>query len=149
MRYLAPIVLFFFACGSQKHQHHSVMQEVEIQKATIQEIKMEKEGEDPFILQSAKILGNQLHLHVKAHPELNPSLFTLTGESVLSKSLPPIRNIHLNIVHFPLTSFAEEKEWKELRLVFDVSELAYKKESGSQIYLQLEGANERLLYTYQ
>lgn len=149
MRYLAPIVLFFFACGSQKNLTHSNMKEIVVPKATVIEIKKEKEGEDPFILQSTKILGNQLHLLVKAHPELNPSAFTLTGESVLSKSLPPIRNIHLNIVHFPLTSFAEEKEWKELRLVFDVSELAYKKESGSQIYLQLEGANERLLYTYQ
>ena len=34
-------------------------------------------------------------------------------------------------------------------LVFDIKELAYKQEAGSQIYLQFEGAKERYLYTYK
>ena len=35
MRYLAPLVLFLFACGSQKNLTHSNMKEIDVQKATI------------------------------------------------------------------------------------------------------------------
>ena len=37
----------------------------------------------------------------------------------------------------------------EQTLVFDITDLAYKQEAGSQIYLQIEGAKERILYTYK
>ncbi|MDP4638203.1 MAG: hypothetical protein NWR96_08485 [Crocinitomicaceae bacterium] len=149
MRYLAPLVLFLFACGSQKNLTHSNMKEIDVQKATIIETKKEKVYADPFVIQSAKITGNQIQIIVTTFSDLNTTAFTLTGDSTLAKSLPPIRSIQLSTDFIPVTSKSGNLTQKELTMYFDISELAYKKESGSQIYLQFEGANERLLYTYQ
>ena len=63
---------------------------------------------------------------------------------MISKSLPPIRNIEL--VH--LNSGDTCREYIEQQLIIDISDLAYEKENGSKIKLQFSGIEEMLMFTY-
>ena len=69
--------------------------------------------------------------------------------SNISKSLPPIRAIRLDVKKIPIQKGDNSIVMMEHDLVFDIKDLAYKQETGSQIYLQFEGAKERFLYTYK
>jgi hypothetical protein len=106
-------------------------------------------GTEFFQVQSMNIIGNLLYVMVKAHPILSAENFDLTGSANISKSLPPIRAIRLDVKKIPIKKGDSPVAMLEQTLVFDITELAYKQESGSQIYLQLEGAKERILYTYK
>ncbi|MCX8485935.1 MAG: hypothetical protein ORN53_01925, partial [Crocinitomicaceae bacterium] len=90
-----------------------------------------------------------LYVIVKAHPILGVEDFDLTGSANISKSLPPIRSIRLDVKKIPVKKGDNPVAMLEQTLVFDITELAYKQESGSQIYLQIEGAKERILYTFK
>jgi hypothetical protein len=75
--------------------------------------------------------------------------FDLTGSPSISKSLPPIRTMRLDVKKIPLKKGDSAVVMMEQTLVFDITEFAYKQEVGSEIYLQFEGAKERILYTYK
>ncbi len=100
---------------------------------------------DSITIIDAKIIGNKLHLNVSYSGGCKNHDFKIIGNSLISKSLPPIRSVRL--IHY-----ANNDECKKLilgNLIIDITELAYKKESGSEIYLQLEGVKERLLFTFE
>ena len=125
------------------------MSEVKAPKAFIgqnQTVDMETEL---FQVQSIKIIGNRLYVMVKAHPMLTVEDFDLTGSPNISKSLPPIRVIRLDLKKISIKKEENIASMVEQKLIFDISDLAYKQEAGSEIYLQFEGAKERILYTYQ
>ena len=70
--------------------------------------------------------------------------FKIIGDLLLSKSLPPIRSVKL--IHY-----GNNDACKKLiieNLVIDISDLAYKKEDGSEIYLSLDGWGERITYVF-
>ena len=149
MRYLLPLFLFLSACGNLKKTKTPVMSEPDAPKAYIRQTETFDMGGELFQIQQANIIGNQLFIVVKAHPILTTSDFALSGSPNISKSLPPIRSIRLAVTKIPVKKGDSSVAMFEQTLVFDIRELAYKQEVGSEIYLQFEGAKERYLYTYK
>ena len=126
------------------------MTEVTAPKAYIRQNETMDMGAELFQVQSTNIIGNRLYVMVKAHPILSIEDFDLTGSTNISKSMPPIRSIRLDVKKIPIKKGDPNTVvMMEQTLVFDITDLAYKQEAGSQIYLQLEGAKERILYTYK
>ena len=100
-------------------------------------------SENVQILKS-KIDGNNLILKIGYSGGCSIHEFEFIGSAMISKSLPPIRSVKL-VHHTDDTC----REYIERELIVDLKDLAYKKEVGSQIKLDL-GENEGLLlYTYQ
>ena len=100
------------------------------------------ESKNVQILKS-KIEGNNLILKVGYSGGCSTHEFEFIGSAMISKSLPPIRSVKL--IHRTDDTC---REYIERQLVVDLKELAYKKEAGSQIKLNI-GANEgQLVYTY-
>lgn len=103
------------------------------------------EKNDQTNIQSAKIKGNNLILEVSYGGGCEEHDFSLVGSQMISKSLPPIRAIKL--VHD-----AHEDKCKAIimkTLTFDISNLAYKQEKGSEIMLKIDGVKENLKYTFE
>ena len=149
MRYLLPIILFLSACGTFKKSKPANMTEVSAPKAFIRQNESVDMGAELFQVQSMNIIGNRLYVIVKAHPILSVEDFDLSGSANISKSLPPIRAIRLDVKKIPVKKGDSAVSMMEQTLVFDITDLAYKQETGSEIYLQFEGAKERILYTYK
>ena len=149
MRYLLPLILFLAACASLKKTKTPVMNEPDAPKAYIRQTETFDMGGDLFQIQQANIVGNKLFVVVKAHPILTVNDFALSGSANISKSLPSIRSIRLAVTKIPVKKGDSSVAMFEQTLVFDIRDLAYKQESGSEIYLQFEGAKERYLYTYK
>ena len=70
--------------------------------------------------------------------------FSIIGSQMISKSLPPIRNIQL--IHN--SNDDNCKSYVTQNLEYDISNLAYKKVNGSVIILKLNGWKDRIVYTY-
>lgn len=122
--------------GITERDHPSLNIEAEIGDMT-------QESKNVQILKS-KIDGNNLILKIGYSGGCTTHEFQFIGSAMISKSLPPIRTVRL-VHHTDDTC----REYIERQLVVDLKELAYKKEAGSQIKLNI-GANEgQLLYTYQ
>ena len=122
--------------GITERDHPSLNIEAEIGDMT-------QESKNVQILKS-KIDGNNLILKIGYSGGCTTHEFQFIGSAMISKSLPPIRTVRL-VHHTDDTC----REYIERQLVVDLKELAYKKETGSQIKLNI-GANEgQLLYTYQ
>lgn len=93
---------------------------------------------------SVALNGNTLELEVNYAGGCGEHSFKLQGAEMISKSLPPIRGIQL--IH---TSTGDNcKALITKKLQFNIENLAYKKETGSVIQLQLDGWKEKILYTY-
>ena len=100
---------------------------------------------DDFKILDAKIIGNYLHLNISYSGGCEKHNFKITGDASISKSLPPIRSVEL--IHY-----GNNDACKKLiieNLVIDISDLAYKKEDGSEIYLSLKGWNENISYIFK
>jgi hypothetical protein len=149
MRYFIPFCLALFSCASYKNPCTPFKEENNSNKATIQTLTKTDQVEASFNILSVNISGNQLILLIATDPSSHASEFILQGDAVISKSLPPIRTVRLSNVGEKQHERTDQTKWKNLTLTFDISDLAYKQESGSEIYLKLEGANERILYTYK
>jgi hypothetical protein len=96
-------------------------------------------------IRDAKIDGNKLILDVSYGGGCQEHHFDLVGNEAISKSLPPIRSIHL--VHTGEKDMCKALIMKTLE--FDISGLAYKQEKGSEIILKLEGWDGELRYVYE
>lgn len=95
-------------------------------------------------IHSAILTGNTLILEVSYSGGCGDHTFRLIGAEMISKSLPPIRGIQL--IHH--SSGDNCKALITKKLSFNIENLAYKKEHGSVIHLQLEGWKDKLIYTY-
>lgn len=149
MRYFIPFCLALFSCASYKSPCTPFKEENNSNKATIQTLTKTDQVEATFNILSVNISENQLIIVIATDPSSHASDFILQGDAVISKSLPPIRTVRLSNVGEKQNERTDQLKWKNITLSFDISDLAYKKETGSQIYLQLEGANERILYTFK
>ena len=122
--------------GITERDHPSLNIEAEIGDMT-------QESKNVQILKS-KIDGNNLILKIGYSGGCTTHEFQFIGSAMISKSLPPIRTVRL-VHHTDDTC----REYIEQELIVNLKNLAYQKESGSQIKLNI-GANEgQLLYTYQ
>ncbi len=99
----------------------------------------------PTTINDVKLNGNTLMMSISYTGGCAKHTFNLIGSEMISKSLPPIRSI--NLIH----SANDEACKREMfdTLYFDITNLAYKKELGSVIKLNLNGWKEQLVYTYQ
>ena len=99
---------------------------------------------DAFKILDAKISKNQLLLNVSYSGGCEKHSFKIIGDLLLSKSLPPIRSVKL--IHYGNNDAC--KKLIIANLVIDISDLAYKNEDGSEIYLSLDGWGERITYVF-
>lgn len=100
---------------------------------------------DPFTISSVSVDGNTMTIEVTYSGGCKDHSFQMTGSSMIAKSLPPIRTIQL-------THASGGDECKKMiiqQIKVDVSALAYKQESGSEIFLTLEGWKEKIKYTFE
>ena len=97
-----------------------------------------------FQILKSKIEGNNLILKIGYSGGCSTHEFEFIGSAMISKSLPPIRSVKL--IHRTDDTC---REYIERQLVVDLKELAYKKEAGSQIKLNVGANGGQLLYTYQ
>ena len=100
------------------------------------------ESKNVQILKS-KIEGNNLILKIGYSGGCSTHEFEFIGSAMISKSLPPIRSVKL--IHRTDDTC---REYIERQLVVDLKELAYKKEAGSQIKLNIVANEGQLVYTY-
>lgn len=137
----ALIILFFglFSCMTGQF--------IGNKKSNI-EIKASLEGKkwisDPIEINSVEIIGNFMHLSVKYSGGCVDRVFQMIGSSSLSKSFPPKRSVQLVFPH------VEDECTKniEQKIVVDISELAHRKEKGSEIILNLMGWDKEIKYVY-
>ena len=104
-----------------------------------------KETSDPLTIQKATVKGNNLILEVSYSGGCKDHAFELSGNEMISKSLPPIRSVRL--IHKSNGDGCEALLTQTLH--FDISELAYKKEAGSEIMLNIEGVDGNVRYTFE
>ncbi len=107
------------------------------------------EKSETYTIESAEIKDNLLILNVTFDCGCNPHQFSFVGSEMIAKSLPPIRSTKL------LLKKVGDEEMKPCDEKFsqvidvDLKNLAYQQIPGNQIYLNLDGYAERLLYTFQ
>ena len=153
-------VLFFlltiiFSCKTQKNNKHCFLKKKKTEQtentliaiiidSTLDSTKKESNS-DAFKILDAKIIGNYLHLNISYSGGCEKHSFKINGDIQLSKSLPPIRSAKL--IHY-----GNNDACKKLiieNLVIDISDLAYKKEDGSEIYLSINGWTEKIHYVFK
>lgn len=133
----------FVACKCQK----KIVEQTNITNEDvllIGKLDMLRDSSDAIKVEDVKINGDKLEIKVSYGGGCENHSFELIGSPNISKSLPPIRSIQL--IHRANKDVCKALIIKEL--TFDISAFAYKKESGSTIYLQLDGWDQKLLYTY-
>jgi hypothetical protein len=153
-------VLFFlltiiFSCKTQKNNKHCFLKKKKTEQTenTLKAIIIDSSSDttkkertsDAFKILDAKISKNQLLLNVSYSGGCEKHSFKINGDLQLSKSLPPIRSV--NLIHY-----GNNDACKKLiieNLVIDISDLAYKKEDGSEIYLSINGWTEKIHYVFK
>ena len=147
-------LVFIFSCKTQKNNQNCILRQKKqltdtTLKATLvnysSDLLKKENSSDPIKILDAKIINNQLHLNVSYSGGCEKHNFKITGDASISKSLPPIRSVEL--FHFCNGDACKKLITEEL--IIDVSELAYKQEEGSEIYLSLNGWNEKISYVFK
>lgn len=136
--------MMLFACKNHREiQKNTSAITTENTMKTIGTLSNDTTLSDPFEIQEATITGNKLLLKISYAGGCQEHSFQLVGAPQISKSLPPIRSIRL--IHDGNQDACKAKIIKDIEI--DISELCYKNETNSSIYLQLQGWKENLLYT--
>jgi hypothetical protein len=135
-----------FSCGTKKNAEEETNETLNLKPMQLtSSIGSFPEKNDQTTINSAKIEGNNLILEVSYGGGCEEHDFSLVGSQMISKSLPPIRAVKL--IHD-----AHEDKCKAFimkTLTFDISNMAYKQERGSEIMLKIEGVEEKLKYTFE
>jgi hypothetical protein len=96
-------------------------------------------------LLKASVEGNFLTLKIGYSGGCAEHSFEFIGSKMIAKSLPPIRSIRL--LHNANGETC--RMYIERKLIIDLRELAYQKEDGSVIKLNIAGlTDQQILYTY-
>lgn len=134
----------FFSCSNMKNKNTQVKQENGGEKvaATLGDVTQDS---DPVTITSATVDGNTLKIDISYSGGCKEHMFDLVGSFAIMKSLPAQRSIKL--LHNSKDDTC--REFIEQTVEFDISELAYKKEAGSEIILLLNGYREPITYKYQ
>lgn len=139
--------LLLLSCGTKKISGDGTGQTIEMKpekklEATLGKAEM---NSHPVTISNAVIEGNKLILNVSYPGGCQEHFFKLVGSEMVAKSMPPQRGVRL--VHTGEQDLCKALILKKLE--FDISNLAYKKERGDVIMLNLEGWNEPLKYTFE
>ena len=101
-------------------------------------------NENKVDIVDVKVSGNIMTLKVGYAGGCKNHEFSIIGSQMISKSLPPIRNIQL--VHN--SNDDNCKNYVTQTLSVDIRNFAYKKVIGSNIILKLNGWKDQIIYTY-
>ena len=146
-------LVFIFSCKTQKNNQRCILRQKQLTDTTLKAtlvnyssyLLKKENGSDPIKILDAKIIKNQLQLNVSYSGGCEKHNFKITGDSSISKSLPPIRSVEL--FHFANGDACKKLIIEEL--IIDLSELAYKQEEGSEIYLSLNGWDQKISYVFK
>jgi hypothetical protein len=146
-------LVFIFSCKTQKNNQRCILRKKQLTDTTLKAtlvnyssyLLKKENGSDPIKILDAKIIKNQLQLNVSYSGGCEKHNFKITGDSSISKSLPPIRSVEL--FHFANGDACKKLIIEEL--LIDLSELAYKQEEGSEIYLSLNGWDQKISYVFK
>jgi hypothetical protein len=146
-------LVFIFSCKTQKNNQRCILRKKQLTDTTLKAtlvnyssyLLKKENGSDPIKILDAKIIKNQLQLNVSYSGGCEKHNFKITGDSSISKSLPPIRSVEL--FHFANGDACKKLIIEEL--LIDLSELAYKQEEGSEIYLSLNGWGQKISYVFK
>ena len=148
-------LVFIFSCKTQKNNKHCFLKKKKTEqtentlKAKIidssSDSTKKESTSDAFKILDAKIIGNYLHLNISYSGGCEKHSFKIIGDLLLSKSLPPIRSVKL--IHYGNNDVCKKLIIENL--VIDISDLAYKKEDGSEIYLSINGWTEKIHYIFK
>jgi len=146
-------LVFIFSCKTQKNNQRCILRQKKLTDTTLKAtlvnyssyLLKKENGSDPIKILDAKIIKNQLILSVSYSGGCEKHNFKITGDSSISKSLPPIRSVEL--FHFANGDACKKLIIEEL--LIDLSELAYKQEEGSEIYLSLNGWDQKISYVFK
>jgi len=146
-------LVFIFSCKTQKNNQRCILSKKQLTDTTLKAtlvnyssyLLKKENGSDPIKILDAKIIKNQLQLNVSYSGGCEKHNFKITGDSSISKSLPPIRSVEL--FHFANGDACKKLIIEEL--LIDLSELAYKQEEGSEIYLSLNGWGQKISYVFK
>lgn len=135
-----------FSCGSTKIKGNGEGQTIQMKAMSSKAALGRAEAHyDPFTVQSTKISGNTLIMDISYTGGCAEHDFKLVGSEAISKSLPPMRSVRL--VHNANGDTCKATVKKTFK--FDLTDLAYKKEAGSEIILNIEGVSEPIKWTFQ
>ncbi|NBW30620.1 MAG: hypothetical protein EBR35_05100 [Flavobacteriales bacterium] len=146
-------LVFIFSCKTQKNNQRCILRQKKLTDTTLKAtlvnyssyLLKKENGSDPIKILDAKIIKNQLILSVSYSGGCEKHNFKITGDSSISKSLPPIRSVDL--FHFANGDACKKLIIEEL--IIDLSELAYKQEEGSEIHLSLNGWDQKISYVFK
>lgn len=140
------VVSVLLSCGTSKNKATGKNQVGKTEPVSITAtLGRTKVDSDPFTIEKSSISGNILTLEVSYSGGCAQHEFKMEGNEFISKSLPPIRSIRL--IHHANGDACEARINQVLKI--NITELAYKKESGSEIMLKLEGVEESIKYTFE
>lgn len=142
---LIPLVcLFMFLSCARKNnvtEGNSTHNENVMLYATVGD---HTEKGDALTIREIKLTGNVLKVSVTYSGGCDKHTFSLVGSRNISKSMPPRRAV--NLIHKAQGDQCKKAVMEDLW--FEISELAYKKEDSSRIWLDLEGWKQAIEYTY-
>lgn len=153
--FFASSLFIFFACAVNKNttsaDSTTQIESTETMPLTMKIVKVKAEIGDlntesaPITIESAEIRGNLLYLDVSYSGGCEEHYFRVIGSQMIAKSMPPIRGIKL--IHDNNSDSCKKLE--KVKLEINIKELAYKQEQGSEIYLNIDGLDQKLLYKYE
>ena len=114
----------------------------------VAEIGNISEDSEEYKIESAEIKDNLLTLNVTFECGCNPHQFSFVGSEMIAKSLPPIRSVKLTLKKVNGKEAKPCTEKSSQVIDIDISSMAYQQIPGNEIYLNIAGHSERLLYTF-
>ena len=157
MRLLLLFSLFWMlmlSCGSIDKTEHKVVSCVSTEvvsvdlsmKAKLGKISNKIDSVLNLKIKSVVITGNYLEIDFSYRGGCEKHEFDFVGSEKIEKSMPPIRTVQL------VQSSVKPDLCKKLifqKIKIDVTDLAYKKESGSEIFLSIKGWDEKVKYIFE
>ena len=135
---ISSLAILLISCANTKNifikKEKNIYKKAELGKYPSQSDKVD--------ILDVKISGNIMTLKIGYSGGCKNHEFSIIGSQMISKSLPPIRNIQL--IHDSNDDNCENYITQNLE--YDISHFAYNK--GSDIILKLNGWKERIVYTY-
>lgn len=114
----------------------------------ISEVGDISKSSEGYTIKSAAIKDNLLTLDVTFDCGCVPHQFSFVGSDMVAKSLPPIRSAKLILKKVNSKDTSPCKEKSSQIIDIDLKAMAYQQIPGSEIYLNIAGYTERILYTF-
>ncbi len=146
----ASVLLGLMSCRSSKIEGDGTNQTIQSKPgrekmAVLGYSKIPSDSLQAVKIGKVSIDGNVMCIDVTYSGGCEQHSFALEGHEAVAKSMPPIRTIRL--VHTGKKDNCKAMVMQTLK--FNITELAYTKEKGNQIYLKLEGyEGQNVLYTF-